>query len=283
MRMTDGIETIAIIPAFNEVGRVDSVVHAAFRASLIDAVVIVDDGSTDDTVSVIERVLRQEMSMSCKPFALEVHPENQGKTEALVTGVSKAKQIGSTSLNTLVFLDADSSPVWSRYTKSNMKLWQLAVNSISGRELEPEVIEGRKQVFQGLLARYIDEIIEPVRAERETMRVGMYQRNVFTDTMLSLVGIGGHAGNRAIPVSLWDDMMNDLQQRDVPISGWEIEGSLIAYIKSLEKSGQTVNDGNFMMDGVVNVGSRVKAGNFFSGIKRMAGIHSRALMARRKF
>lgn len=228
----DEIKVAAIIPAYNEETRVGNVVRAAIRSDIVDAVVLVDDASADDTYSASVAAAELEVEFD-KPFSPLRHPFNRGKTEALKTGVKEAKDIGGTALDTLVFLDADSSPIWSRDTRDNMKLWQIAINSLSGRLREPidqTTIDARRDTFIELLKQYIGEITEPVSARREAMREGMYQRNVFTDTILGLLERGGHAGNRAIGLDVWDGLFAVLDKRGEELDPWGIEGALNAFV-----------------------------------------------------
>lgn len=269
------LEVAAVIPANNEELRVGNVVRAALRSQLVDLLVVVDDGSTDSTAYAAEEAAAAEAeSHPNKPYAVVANRENVGKTESIYTGVARAKDIGGSALSTLVFLDADSSPLWSRDTHSNMKLWQVPVTrlALSSREpLPAETAEGRSDVFVSLLARYIDELARPVKTGREDMRSGMYQRNVITDTIMAIVGGAGHAGNRAVSVRLWEAMMKELADHDISLDPWELEGALNAYTEI-----RGVSRGKFMMHGVVNVGSRVKAGSMFRGLHRMNEIHMQA-------
>ncbi len=83
--------TLALIPAWNEETRIAPIVEAT-RAHL--PVLVVDDGSTDETTAVAERfgatVLR--------------HPKNRGKGVALATGFSWAMAQG---YDAVITLDAD--------------------------------------------------------------------------------------------------------------------------------------------------------------------------------
>ncbi len=83
---------IAFIPAYNEATRLGAVVtHARGQ---VEEIVVIDDGSTDNTVAVAEqtgaRVLR--------------HPQNRGKGAAIVTGLD---YFGRSNAEFAVFLDAD--------------------------------------------------------------------------------------------------------------------------------------------------------------------------------
>jgi glycosyltransferase involved in cell wall biosynthesis len=84
--------TVAVIPAFNEASRVGGVVEAV--KPYVDAVLVVDDGSSDGTSQAAEaagaRVVR--------------HIENCGAGAATMTGIAAARSIKAT---TIVTLDAD--------------------------------------------------------------------------------------------------------------------------------------------------------------------------------
>lgn len=271
------IQTAAIIPAYNEANTIGAVVSAALQSEEIDGVIVVDDGSTDNTLH--EACTAARLSDTEKPFNVLVHHQNEGKTEALMSGVERARELGSVSLSTLVFLDADSSPVWSRDTVDNMKLWQIAVSRLSSRSIDTlneKILLGRQPVFTALLARYINEITQPVTDGTVRMRMGMYERNVITDTFLTIVNWGGHAGNRAIKLVDWDTMLQHAEKKGVTVQGWEIEAALNSYIPDIETS-------SFIMRGVVNVGSRKKAGSTIKGLLRMATIHGQAMRGALKF
>ena len=82
-----------LIPAFNEENRIMETVKAINSSSLIDRIIVIDDGSTDDTFEVV------------KNQGIEVYKlaKNQGKGAALEYGIKKAMD----SSNIIVFLDGD--------------------------------------------------------------------------------------------------------------------------------------------------------------------------------
>lgn len=88
-----------IVPAYNEEGRVGSVLTAALDSKLVDEIIVVSDGSGDRTAQVAEsfagvRVLRL--------------PWNMGKGAAMAAGVSASKA------SIVAFVDADLSGLTGR-------------------------------------------------------------------------------------------------------------------------------------------------------------------------
>ena len=80
-----------VVPAYNEAGRISAVLQAVVESSLVDDVIVVDDGSDDGTAE------------EAKQFSVRVVelPVNGGKAAALDCGVTQAKN------DIFLFLDAD--------------------------------------------------------------------------------------------------------------------------------------------------------------------------------
>lgn len=83
---------IALIPAYNEAARVGDVVAVARRH--VDEVVVVDDGSTDETIAVAERAGATVLQ----------HPQNRGKGAAIATALD---YFGRSNAEMAILLDAD--------------------------------------------------------------------------------------------------------------------------------------------------------------------------------
>jgi glycosyltransferase involved in cell wall biosynthesis len=83
---------VAVIPAYNEERCIGSVVLRA--RALVDAVLVVDDGSTDATAQVA----------AAGGAAVVRHDRNRGKGAALNTGLRAARELGPEAI---VLLDAD--------------------------------------------------------------------------------------------------------------------------------------------------------------------------------
>ncbi|MES0022327.1 MULTISPECIES: glycosyltransferase [unclassified Mesorhizobium] len=83
----------AIIPAFNEQGRIENVINTVRHADDVSEIIVVADGSTDNTPAIAE-------SLGAKVVR---HERNLGKGAAMLTGSAAAIN------ESLLFLDADVS------------------------------------------------------------------------------------------------------------------------------------------------------------------------------
>jgi glycosyltransferase involved in cell wall biosynthesis len=93
--------TIVVIPAFNEARTIREVVTAVRRLD-VDRIILVDDGSTDATVTLIRTLDAREDSSPC--LELIRHETNLGKGFALASGIARALTCGG---RRIVTIDAD--------------------------------------------------------------------------------------------------------------------------------------------------------------------------------
>ena len=90
------MSTAAVIPVFNEGGRMDEVLAATAECGLLDDIFVVNDGSSDATAAQLESLGDR--------FTVLHHGTNIGKGGALNTGVTHAVEAGHSRA---VFLDGD--------------------------------------------------------------------------------------------------------------------------------------------------------------------------------
>jgi glycosyltransferase involved in cell wall biosynthesis len=95
----------AIIPAFNEEKTIASVIKSAKSTFLISEVIVVDDGSFDNTFVIAEKLAVKTIKLS----------ENQGKGKAMEIGVK------NTNASILVFIDADLVGIKNKHLESIIK------------------------------------------------------------------------------------------------------------------------------------------------------------------
>ena len=284
------VQTVAVIPAFNEERTVGNATRAALRADTVDAVVCVNDGSTDATTISANKAAIKEHSLGNEtPFEIYLHGENQGKAEAMQTGVEVAKEIGGDALRTVVFLDADLSAIRSRETPYNRYWHETVIDRFLGREVEDfedtEANEIQEELLD-VLAGYIDQLVKPVHTEEKIMTIGLLARNQLADRFRGKLDWGMLAGSRAVSIDLWDAMVEECTERGIEIRGWEVEAALNSYTRlRRDENGVKLNRGigKLLMTNVVHVGSRYKAGGLLAGIRRMAKIHGTAARSFAKY
>ncbi len=111
----------AIVPAFNEAERIGDVITVLLSSPLLDEIIVVDDGSTDATASVVAQY-------PVRYFKQEV---NGGKGKALDRGVAAAEH------DVLFFCDADMKGLTSAIVK----------------EIVEPVVNGRVDMFVAMINR----------------------------------------------------------------------------------------------------------------------------------
>jgi hypothetical protein len=94
-------DVAVVIPARNESDRIAATVTGALQIPGVDLVVVVDDGSGDDTAAAAERAGASVIR----------HARNRGKAAAMETGAGAVRLLGQTQARPgarhLLFLDAD--------------------------------------------------------------------------------------------------------------------------------------------------------------------------------
>lgn len=131
-----GYSVAVIIPVINEEESVPNVISTTSNFELVDEVIVVDDGSTDRTVEVVE-----ELAKSNSKVKLLKNPENKGKAYSINEGVN------STDAEVLLFLDSDLVGLNDRHL---MGLLMLVLEGLC--DMSMMVVENNQKIgsFGGL-------------------------------------------------------------------------------------------------------------------------------------
>jgi glycosyltransferase involved in cell wall biosynthesis len=75
-----------IIPVYNEAATLEEIIRRVRATGRVDELLVVDDGSSDDSVAILSRLAEQ----GTPPLRILRHPRNQGKGAAMQTGLAAA-------------------------------------------------------------------------------------------------------------------------------------------------------------------------------------------------
>lgn len=95
------LRTAVILPAFNEAGRIGDVLRAVSMATLVDEIIVVCDGCTDQTANEGRQAIEGMDEAQKPPCTLYDLEKNIGKGGAMAYGAHR------TDADILLFLDAD--------------------------------------------------------------------------------------------------------------------------------------------------------------------------------
>lgn len=144
-----------IVPAYNEAPRIGAVLDVALASTLIDEVIVVDDGSSDGTAEVAER-------HAAKHLRVLRQPQNGGKTRAVARGVEEAQGelvmlLDSDLLGlTPTHLDALIAPVTGGRAGASVSLRENA--PWAWRVIGLDYISGERVMPRALLANELEAL-----------------------------------------------------------------------------------------------------------------------------
>ena len=134
-----------VIPAYNEervIGSVvDQIINVMEKADITNEIIVVDDGSTDKTVQIIQE----------RAVQLIRHPFNKGYGAALKTGMRKAKY------DTIAIIDADGTYPAEDLPKlvSGIGEWDMVVGARVGEDVKIPPLRKLAKWFLTQLATYL--------------------------------------------------------------------------------------------------------------------------------
>lgn len=147
-----------IICAYNEAPRIQEVLRAAAKTSVLSEILVIDDGSTDGTSDVVRTVcqdVRQDETLAhAPPITLIRIEQNGGKSKAMASGVARAAG------DLCMLLDADLRGITAAHItalaapvlqgrvdvsvslrKNSLRIYRLiGMDFVSGERLVPTVL-----------------------------------------------------------------------------------------------------------------------------------------------
>lgn len=170
-----------VIPAYNEDSRVLSVINAVLGHENIDEVIVINDGSSDDTALVLRNV---------RGIELISYPKNMGKSHAVMMGFKKAKNDLVLMLDAdLVGLDEESitaliKPVLENKADISMSLRKnslpiyklLGLDFVSGERVFDKNIIGDLDILDHLRGFELESFLNKIII-RKKMRIAVVKWN----------------------------------------------------------------------------------------------------------
>ncbi|MDW8051559.1 MAG: glycosyltransferase family 2 protein [Armatimonadota bacterium] len=95
------MKVAAIVPAYNEAERIERVLQVLIQCPQLHEIVVVNDGSLDNTAEVVQRFAHTQVAPDQPPVRLVNLPCNRGKGGAMFAGAT------ATDADVVVFFDAD--------------------------------------------------------------------------------------------------------------------------------------------------------------------------------
>lgn len=142
-----------VIPAYNEAERLPSALQALenyiSRMKLSVEIIIVDDGSQDDTCQIIKNV-----ESKFDQLRLVRNKCNRGKGASIRRGVSLARG------KQILFTDADFSTPIEEYGKLAKELEQGASIAIASRDVAGAVINPPQPLYRELMGKTFNRLVQ---------------------------------------------------------------------------------------------------------------------------
>ena len=145
-----------IMPAYNEAQRIGQVLDVVYKHPLLDEIIVIDDGSTDDTKKIVEKF---------KDVKLISNIKNSGKSISVYNGIKEAKNPFIFLLDTdLIGLTAENitaliNPVLSGETEISISVRRISAfwdkfYKIYGMDF----FSGERVIPVKILDKYLHEI-----------------------------------------------------------------------------------------------------------------------------
>jgi len=223
------MDLVIVIPCFNEADRLNTPAYAAFlKENPQVGLVMVDDGSTDATLSILTRV-EQDFSAQVKLLSSK---KNKGKAEAVRAGVHLAFDIFS--FEKIAYLDADLSTSLEECLKIS-KLVSNETHFVFGSRISTIDNTIKRKWYRHYLGRIIATAIS------KSLQLTVYDtqcgckifeaslaKKLFKDTFLSRWLFDVELFHRAIKLYGRENIPEHL--KEIPLNSWvATEGSKVRF------------------------------------------------------
>lgn len=140
-----------VIPAYNEEKRIgrtlDKTLEYLHKQDYSYELIVVDDGSSDDTTAVVESYIKDNSRMR-----LVSYPVNAGKGKAVREGINVSKG------EFVLFMDADYSTPIQELEKGFAEMERGADIAIGSRGMDPDTVVAKQPYYRQLAARIFNSI-----------------------------------------------------------------------------------------------------------------------------
>jgi glycosyltransferase involved in cell wall biosynthesis/tetratricopeptide (TPR) repeat protein len=214
-----------VIPCYNEEGRVDELLKGledfSLQAKFVFEIIIVDDGSNDETVNKIESSNLYKRLSTINQFIIIKQPRNSGKGNALKAGVEKA------SKDYILTIDADLSTVPQELNSflSEASSNRILIGSREHKDSKITSTSSRKTV--GRIFNAIVRCTTPLSIKDTQCGFKLYPSGVAKKIFQSLK-TGGWAHDVEL---LYKAKLNGVEIIEMPIKWESMEGSKINVMK----------------------------------------------------
>ncbi len=149
-------ELSVVIPVYNEAARVGKALEGAFaylKSKKITAeIIVVDDGSKDKTVQVVERYKR----LASRNQSLKVlkHPVNRGKGAAVQTGALAAAG------KTVLYMDADNATPLEEFEGFRQELKKGTEVLLGSRAVDRKKVKVHQPIHREAMGRIFNLLVQ---------------------------------------------------------------------------------------------------------------------------
>lgn len=203
-----------LIPAFNEAQRIGQVLEIVQTSSLVDEIIVVDDGSSDGTRDIVSRF---------STVRLISHDHNRGKSAAICTGIEVAQN------DTILMIDADLvgltrenidsliRPVWNGEADISLSLRSIKPNRRSPliwHLIGLDYISGERVLPKKIFTENLDKILQLPNFGLEVFLNNLIVKNKYRIKVVAWPNVVSPM--KSVKYGFWSGVVSDIKMiRDI--------------------------------------------------------------------